>query len=479
VDQQRTGFDEHLQRLRAQAPDCATVAFFDLDRTVVAGYTVSAFVYEQARQGLLSGSRLARQALNYARFGRGSIDFAQLIGAAAADFAGIGVREAEAFAQDVFERHTGVAVYREAEALIAAHRALGHRLVMVTSATQFQSEPVARALGFDELRCTRIASHRGILSGTLQGAPCFGMGKLRAGRAVARRNGSTLERAWFYTDSADDLPLLRRVGNPVAVNPQPALLQEAQQQHWPVLNFSSRAEPTLSGTLRTGLACNAVLGAAAAGAAAYVSTGSSRLARNRMTEVLGELGIGLAGLDLEVSGGHYLEQQRPAVFIFNHQSYVDGLVLASLLRHDLTAFCKRELASVPLLGTFMQAAGAIFVDREDAGSAREPLQRGMAALRAGSSVAVAPEGTRGNGNSLAPFKHGAFVLARRAKVPVVPLVLHNTGDALPRGSFQLRSITLRVTVLPPLDVASWGARQFSRRIEELEQQYRELLRYRA
>lgn len=467
--------EEHLQRVCELPTDTRRIAFFDLDRTLVAGYTMAALVFEQARRGLLSPRQLARQSLNYIQYGRARIGFERLIGEASADFAGTALTDAESFAESVCERHVEPYIYREARRLIAEHRRLGHEIVMVTSATQFQARPVARRLGIEEVCCTQLEVKGGTLTGAIVGKPCFGRGKATAGRRVARRFGVDLEHSFFYTDSLDDLPLMELVGFPVAVNAQAELAQRAQREAWPQLLFSSRAVPSLEGALRTGLACNALLAAAAAGGAAWLGTRSPREARNSMMRALGDFGTGLAGLDLEVAGRDHLERVRPAVFIFNHQSMLDAVVMAQLVRHDLVAFCKQELATNPVLGPLMRASGAIFIDRGSREAARGPLRLGMAALRDGHSIAVAPEGTRGHGDDVAPFRHGAFLLAHKAGVPVVPVVLHNSGDAMPRGSMLLRPLQLRVTVLAPLDVSRWKARDFGPRVTQVEEQYRAVL----
>jgi len=466
--------EEHLRLLRELPAGARRIAFFDLDRTLVAGYTMAALVFEQARRGLLAPRQLARQTLNYVRYGRARIGFERLIGDASADFAGASLADAESFAESVCARHVEPYIYREARRLIAEHRRLGHDVAMVTSATQFQAWPVARRLGIDTVCCTQLDVKEGTLTGAIAGKPCFGRGKATAGRRVARRLGVALEHSFFYTDSLDDLPLLELVGFPVAVNAQADLAERAARDGWPQLRFSSRAAPSLEGALRTGLACNALLAAAAAGGAAWLGTRSPRDARNSMMRALGDFGTGLAGLDLEVAGRDHLERVRPAVFIFNHQSMLDAVVLAQLVRHDMVAFCKQEIATNPVLGPLMRASGAIFIDRRS-GEATAPLRLGMAALRDGHSVAVAPEGTRGNGEGVAPFRHGAFVLAHKARVPVVPVVLHNSGDAMPRGSFLLRPLQLRVTVLPPLDVSAWRPRDFGARVSQVEEQYRAVL----
>jgi len=468
-------FRDYCQSLEAKPPAPGQLAFFDLDRTLVAGYSFHAFVYERARRGHVSSRGLLRQVRQMLEYGTQRIGFTELLERVAADLDGLAVDDAQALAERVFDKHLKASIYREARELVALHRRLGHRLVMVTSATRFQAQPVADFLGFDDVCCTELGVRDGHFNGRLRGAPCFGDGKANAGRRMARRYRQRLADACFYSDSADDLPLFDSVGHPVAVNAQVELATVAADRGWPSLVFSSRRAANLAGAVRSGMLCQGLVSAAFAGAATYAKTLSPKEARNRMVAMLGDLGTLYAGMDLEVTGEAFLEAVRPAVFIFNHQSYLDGVILARLLRHDVTAFCKKELAQNPLIGPFMRANGAIFVDRENPHAARAQLQSAAGALKEGRSVAIAPEGTRSMDDQLAPFKHGAFVLARKTGVPVVPVVLHNSGDALPRGKLCINPTTVRVTVLPPTALHDCSRQEFNDRIARLEQQYRETI----
>ena len=94
-------------------------------------------------------------------------------------------------------------------------------------------------------------------------------------------------------------------------------------------------------------------------------------------------------------------------------------------------------------------------------------------LASGRSLVIAPEGTRSVLGQIQPFKHGAFYLARRAGVPLVPIVLHNVKDALPKGALLLRAATIRVTVLPP--VQPENIRSVRGACSALEDRYVELL----
>lgn len=418
---------------------------------------------------------LAGNLRQFVEYGLQRIEFKQLLEQVAANLQGLESAVVMDFAQDVFQKHVQASLYREARQLVEAHRCLGHRLVMVTSATRFQAQPVADFLGFDDVCCTELGARGGRLTGRLRGKPCFGEGKANAGRRVARRNSQSLRDAWFYTDSADDLALLDAVGHPVVVNAQPPLAALAYDRDWPALTFHSRRALNVEGAIRSGMVCQGLIGSAVAGAATYAKTLSPRDARNRMTSMLGDLCSSLAGLDLEVDGRSFLEAARPAVFIFNHQSYMDAVILAQLLRHDVTAFCKQELASNPVIGPYMRAHGAIFTDRKDRAAARAQLRSAANLIQSGRSVAIAPEGTRSNTEELGAFKRGAFILARRAEVPVVPVVLHNSGDVLPKGKLCINPTTVRVTVLPPTNLRDCSHQDFTVRIGNLEQKYREAL----
>jgi putative phosphoserine phosphatase/1-acylglycerol-3-phosphate O-acyltransferase len=158
------------------------------------------------------------------------------------------------------------------------------------------------------------------------------------------------------------------------------------------------------------------------------------------------------------------------VFVFNHQSRADALILARLVRRDFSGIAKREMRDVPVVGKLLELAGVVFVDRDrgvDAIKAMAPL---VAALRRDRrSVCIAPEGTRSLCRSLGPFKKGAFHLAMQAGVPIVPVVIHNSGDVQPRTEFAMRPATVRVDVLPPVDTTKWRAATIDRHVREVRE----------
>ncbi len=206
---------------------------------------------------------------------------------------------------------------------------------------------------------------------------------------------------------------------------------------------------------RTVLALAAIVPGLVVGIATWLYTRDARRARNRAFSLWGDLGTRSAGVELEVRGRRYLEDARPAVFVLNHQSGVDPFLVCALLRRDFVGVAKREIRANPALGPAFAFAGVVFVDRSDHDRALRALAPAIDALRSGLSLAVAPEGTRSPGVRLGPFKKGAFHIAIRARVPVVPIVFENAADVLPRGSWIMTPATVRVTVHAPVATTGW------------------------
>jgi WS/DGAT/MGAT family acyltransferase len=199
-------------------------------------------------------------------------------------------------------------------------------------------------------------------------------------------------------------------------------------------------------------------------------TGSRREAVDLGTTLAGELGSALAGVRLDVRGAEHLGT-RPAVFLFNHQSQLDVLILAKLLRGGFTGVAKKELANSPGFGLMFRLADVAFVDRHDTAQAREALQPAVQKLRDGISLAIAPEGTRSATPALGPFKKGAFHVAMQAGVPIVPIVIRNAGELMWRGAATIHAGTVQIAVLPPVPTTGWVAGELDSRVHQVRGQY--------
>ncbi|MBN7799004.1 HAD-IB family hydrolase [Parahaliea mediterranea] len=471
-----TEFDAHLGSIEQAPGNRPGVAFFDLDGTLIAGYSIIALAWETARHGAGRGElrqslKVMRDLLRQRARGSGT-NYHRLVRRVTRSLAGISEQSLAELGERAYHNTLARSLYREAIALVEAHRAAGHHLVIVSAASQYQIEPIARVLGIEDICCTRLEVVDGTFTGKVITPMCYGEGKSLAARRIARRHKVALDDCWFYTDSSADLPLLKEVGHPVTVNPSDRLAALARSHQWPQLDFASRGKPSLESLLRTLLTVEAVAATTVAGALGRRLGLKPFTNVNRMTQLLGDVGSGFAGLDFEVEGMDHLNNSRPAIFTFNHQSLLDSLVLAHLLRRDVVPLVKREMAGNPLVGPLLRQAGTIFVDREDKDQARV-LQSALEVLQGGRSLLIAPEGTRSTLGNIQPFKAGAFFLAKKAKVPVVPIVLHNVKDALPKGGYLIRPATIRITVLPPVHPRDMGS--VRQTCHAIESQYCELL----
>ena len=233
-------FSTYLRELEARAPDAGAAACFDLDRTLIAGYSATALGWERLKcPSVPLRSKLSQLgvALDY---GLGRVRYRGLMQVAMKELAGFPEQEFLRLGEQAFRRRLAGALYREGRLLVAAHRGLGHRILMVTSATRAQAAPVARELGIDQLRCSELEVADGRFTGVF--ASCHGEGKRTAAQRFCAERSLNLGDAWFYSDSLDDLPLLEAVGHPVAVNAKPALAALADERGWPRLQFHLRGE---------------------------------------------------------------------------------------------------------------------------------------------------------------------------------------------------------------------------------------------
>ncbi len=152
------------------------------------------------------------------------------------------------------------------------------------------------------------------------------------------------------------------------------------------------------------------------------------------------------------SGVHHIQDGKPYVLVANHQSLGDILVLFGLFKHYKWV-SKAEIFKVPFIGWNMRLNDYVGLKRGDKDSIGKMLDECREHLRDGSSVMLFPEGTRSTDGEIKPFKHGAFTLAKEFGVPVVPIVIDGTRDALPKHGLVFRQkapITIRIHVLEPV-----------------------------
>lgn len=440
-------------------------AYFDLDRTLINDFSAKRFVRTRLLSGETTASEFITQFMTALVFSFGNRDFEILTKIAALGVKGIKEKVFADLGQVVFDEFLTNTIYPESRELIKKHMEKGHRVVIISAATMYQINPVARELGISEVYGTKMEVQNGKFTGRIT-EMCWGEGKARAARSFAKKNSIDLSKSYFYSDSFDDYPLFKIVGKPVAVNPDNTLSQVAFENDWPIMRFEEPGEKPIVNVLRTSLAAASIYPSAVKGAVKGLVTMSKKEATNTALETMGDLGTRLAGLQISVKGKRNLTDFRPAVFCFNHQSAADFFIIIKLLRKDFTGVAKKELEKTPL-GPLFKAFGAIMIDRTDRAKAIEAMKPAVEALKDGTSVAIAPEGTRSGTAELGPFKAGAFHLAMQAGVPIIPVVIKNAYMAVSKGSPMFRPTHIEVVVLDPVETSLWKVKNLNQYIEEV------------
>jgi len=443
-------------------------AFFDFDGTVIYGYSATTYLREQVRRGDIKPKQLVELGKVMAQFGLGNMNFSAMLTMASQFLKGIRESEYLEFSEALYMKHIAKLIYPESRALIEAHLKKGHTVALISAATPYQIMPAARELGIEHVKCSRLEVVAGKFTGSVLRPTCYGMGKVHAAEQIVNEYDLDVTQSFFYTDSDEDLQLLEYVGKPRPLNPNKRLRHIAKGRGWPVQDFNSRGKTKPTDYLRTFASQLSMITSFAAGLPIYALTGSLNKTRNFSLSLFADTACALTGVELDVVGEENAWKSRPCVFIFNHQSQADVLILPTLLRRDLAGVGKKEIGNVPILGKLMQFGGTVLIDRENTASAKEamrPLVDVM--LKEGRSVCIAPEGTRSTSTNLGRFKKGAFHLALQAGVPIVPIVIHNAIDVAPRGQFVFKPATVKVTVLPPVETTNWSATNMDEHVHDV------------
>ncbi|NDV03614.1 HAD-IB family hydrolase [Rhodococcus sp. IEGM 248] len=464
--------------IAAAVPGPGTLAAFDLDGTLISGYSASVVYRDRLRRFDISVAELLRTtgAAVETRF-RGA-DVGNLMRIGVQSLAGRMEDEMQEWGQRLFRQEIARMIFSEVRGLLAAHRHAGHRVVMATSATPYQALSVAADLDIDaeDVLCTRPAVLDGMLTGKLESPPLWGPAKAEALREYAEKHGADLGDSFAYSNGAEDVPMLKSVGHPVALNPDRKLAATARQNGWPSVNLrppESGADPM--SIARTTTAIGALMGAAAFGVSAGLLTQNRQTGANLVGSFGPDLALAICGINVRIKGKENAWSARPAVFMFNHQSSLDMLVIGSVIRRDVTGVAKKEAARDPRFIPVGALLDVAYIDRADSTKARAALRPAVEKLQSGISIAIAPEGTRSPTPRLGRFKKGGFHLAMQAGVPIVPIVIHNAGERMWRNSLVAHPGTVDVDVLAPVPTVGWDLADLDRHVDEVRTLFEDCL----
>ncbi len=412
-------------------------AFFDLDRTLLAGAS-GPIVSEALREvGVMPANKIPGEGLLFGIF--------DLIGETRPSMmlAKQGVKLSAGWDAAAVNRAGALAAQRLVPQiqpfglqLLEEHRSAGRLVVMATTSPASVCEPLGDLLGLDGVISTHYGDDDGVYNGTVDGHYVWGKGKRAAVEEWAEEHDVDLAESYAYSDSYYDQPMLSAVGHPVVVNPDPRMRVVATVKGWPVRYLDvPRGVPKVGGVEPQ----QAVL--------AMVQPELIPYAR------------------FEFTGVDHLPDDGGCIIAANHRSYFDivaiGLVMQELGR-PARFLAKKELFDAPVVGQLVRAMGAIEVDRGSGSS--NPLDQAVEALEGGEVVVILPEGTIPRGeeffNPKLVGRTGVARLARESGADVYPLGLWGTENVWPRNS----KVPLMWNVLdaPTVEVAVGGPVELKR-----------------
>jgi putative phosphoserine phosphatase / 1-acylglycerol-3-phosphate O-acyltransferase len=461
-----------VAEIMASAPGPKIGAFFDLDGTLVAGFTAVILTQERIRRRDMGVGELISMITAGLNHQLGRIEFEELISKASGALRGRMLSDLEEIGERLFAQKIESRIYPEMRELVRAHLARGHTVVLSSSALTIQVAPVARFLGILNTLTNKFETNEdGILTGGVLKPILWGPGKAAAVQKFATENDIDLKDSYFYADGDEDVALMYLVGNPRPTNPEGKMAAVARRRGWPILQFTSRSGGGIGAQLRTLVGVGSMFPVAAGAVGIGLLTRSRRRGVNFFTSTFSQLLLTASGVQLNVIGAENLTAERPAVFIFNHRNQADPVIAGALIRDNWVAVGKKELKSDPIMGTLGKVLDSVFIDRDDVTAAVESLHEVEERARQGLSIMIAPEGTRLDTTSVGPFKKGPFRIAMAAGIPIVPIVIRNAEIIAARNSTTMNPGTVDVAVFPPISVSDWTLDTLPDRIAEVRQLY--------
>ena len=415
----------------------AGAAFFDLDRTLLAGASGEVFSAALQTAGFTTrpvpGERFVYRVFNTI----GETLPAMMLTRQAAGFAKGRSRQAMRDAGEAAAEPLAAMVQPFAGPVFEQHRQAGRPIVLATTTPYDLVKPLADRLGLDDVVATKYGVNAdGTYDGTVAGNFVWARGKLDAVRKWAADHGIDLKESYAYSDSFYDTPLLDAVGTPIVVNPDPRMVIMAASRRWPILNLD----------VSPGVVKIPVLGV-------ELQRVAMQLSRPTL----------MPYARFDIKGVERIPDTGAAIIVGNHRSYFDPLAMSVVFAQSgrtVRFLGKKEVFDVPVFGQLATAMGGIRVDRGTGSD--EPLEAAADALAGGEVVAIMPQGTIPRGRAFfepeLTGRWGAARLAALTKSPVIPIGMWGTEKVWPRSSRlpNVLNVTnppeVRIRVGPPVEL---------------------------
>jgi HAD superfamily hydrolase (TIGR01490 family) len=212
-------------------------AFFDLDGTVLKVNSGALWAKREFGEGRIGFRQYLEAAAYMLAYRVRTIDMESVMRKALLTVKGEREEAVRRRIRKWYVDEVGSQVAEGARRVLRAHAKAGHMLVLLTTNSPYEAEAASEHLGMHAWISSVYETRDGVLTGEPTLPLCYGEGKVVLATRFAREHGVDLQRSFFYTDSASDMPMLRRVGNPNAVNPDPLLWLYARHRGWPVLDW--------------------------------------------------------------------------------------------------------------------------------------------------------------------------------------------------------------------------------------------------
>lgn len=220
-------------------PGARIGAFFDLDGTLVSGFTATAHAGDRIRRRQARAGEVLGVVEAAVRYRLGRMQFERLLVRAAGYLRGESITVLNDVGERLFADHITSRIYPHMHEIVQAHQQRGHTVVLSSSALTIHAEPVAHFLGIGQVLCNRFeVDERGVLTGDIIKPVVWGPQKAAAVQAFCTGNGIDLAQSFFYADGDEDAALMSLVGRPRPVNPRPGLATLAAERGWPVLRVT-------------------------------------------------------------------------------------------------------------------------------------------------------------------------------------------------------------------------------------------------
>jgi len=218
-----------------------TAAFFDIDHTLIGADSGILFVRYLIGRGAMRWRDLLGPAYYTVLYRLNWLDINAVYRRYQRWVRGRSHAEMEQVCQEWYAACVRPVIYPKMVSAIDEHRRAGHVVAILSSATAYVAEPLARELGIEHVLVNRLIVKDGQLTGDAVLPLCWGAGKTHWAQRFAEEHGIDLQQSYFYSDAISDLPMLEMVGQPRVVNPDRLLRRQAQRRGWPILQVERAA----------------------------------------------------------------------------------------------------------------------------------------------------------------------------------------------------------------------------------------------